>query len=427
MIEAAPTLTMPGYLSRIAGREVESALRRRGAVLVEGVRGCGKTWMARHFARSEVRLDDEVALLLASSDPAEVLRGPTPRLLDEWQNAPSLWNRVRRECDDRPDPGQFILTGSAAPQDDVTRHTGTGRISRVLLRPMSLWETGQSTGVASLKEMFEGGTVSRLPSGQPGLRDIASAICVGGWPQNLDQTKDDAFLSVGDYASEIIRVDIPSASGVRHDPTMVQRLMQSLALNVATEAKMTRLASDIDVGHPPGRQTVAAYLDALRRIYVVEDQPAWSVSLRSKATLRKEAKRHFVDPSLAAAMLRATPERLLADLTVFGALFESLVVRDLRIYSQAERATAFHYRDNTGLEADAIVERADGRWIAVEVKLNTNPRIIDKAAGTLLRLKEKTTRQRAADLAALLVITPTGPAYRRPDGVQVAPITDLGP
>ena len=427
MAEAAATLTMPGYLPRITGREVESALRRRGAVLIEGVRGCGKTWMARHFARSEVRLDDDAALLLAWSDPVEVLQGSTPRLLDEWQNAPNLWNRVRRECDDRPEPGQFILTGSAVPQDDVTRHTGTGRISRVLLRPMSLWESGQSTGIVSLKKLFDGQAVSSLPDEAVRLRDIASAICVGGWPQSLGHSEDDALASVGDYANEIARVDIPSANGVRHDPTMVQRLMASIALNVATEAKMTKLADDMDLGHPPARNTVAAYLDALRRIFVVEDQPAWAVSLRSKASLRKEAKRHFADPSLAAAMLGATPERIMADHTAFGCLFESLAVRDLRIYSQAERAAVFHYRDSGGLEADAIVERTDGSWIAAEVKLNTSPSVIDKAAKTLLRVKQKTTRQRAANMASLLVITPTGPAYRRPDGVQVAPITALGP
>ena len=427
MVEVVGTLTMPGYVPRIAGREVESALRRRGAVLVEGVRGCGKTWMARHFARSEVRLDDEAALLLAASDPVEVLRGDTPRLLDEWQNAPHLWNRVRRECDDRPEPGQFILTGSATPQDDVTRHTGTGRISRVLLRPMSLWETGQSTGVVSLKGLFDGEAASCLGDESIRLRDIAAAICVGGWPQNLGHREEDALASVGDYAHEIARVDIPAANGVRHDPIMVQRLMASISLNVATEAKMTKLAADMDIGHPPGRNTVAAYLDALRRIYVVEDQPAWAVSLRSKATLRKEAKRHFADPSLAAAMLRATPERLMGDHTAFGGLFESLAVRDLRIYSQAEGAAVFHYRDSGGLEADAVIERTDGSWIAAEAKLNSSPAVIDKAARTLLRLKQKTTRQRAASLAALLVITPTGPAYRRPDGVQVAPITALGP
>ena len=427
MSAASATLTMPGYLPRIAGREVQSALRRRGAVLIEGVRGCGKTWMARNFSRSEVRLDDEAALLLASSDPAEVLRGPVPRLVDEWQNAPHLWNRVRRECDDRPEPGQFLLTGSANPHDDLTRHTGTGRIRRVLLRPMSLWETGQSTGAASLKKLFDGGTVSSLPNEALGLRAIASAICVGGWPQNLRHSEEDAVLSVGDFANEIIRVDIPSASGVRHSPAMVQRLMASIAHNVATEAKATKLASDMDTGHPPARNTVAAYLDALRRIYVIEDQPAWAVSLRSKSTLRREAKRHFADPSLAAAMLGATPERLLCDPAALGCLFESLAVRDLRIYGQAERAKVFHYRDNTGLEVDAVIERDDGAWIAAEVKLNPSPKAVDKAAKSLLRLTAKTTRQRSGSLACLLVITPTGAAYRRPDGVQVAPITALGP
>ncbi len=427
MDDKATTLTMPGYLPRIAGREVENALRRRGAVLVEGARGCGKTWMARHFARSEIRLDDEAALVLASADPAETLRGITPRLLDEWQNAPHLWNRVRRECDDRPENGQFILTGSASPQDDVTRHTGIGRISRVLLRPMSLWETGASTGVVSLQKIFEGETVSGLFDDQAGLREIASAVCVGGWPQNLGLCDGDAASSVSDYVNEIIRLDIPNGSGIRHDPVMVRRLMLSLALNVANETKMAKLASDMDIGHPPSRRTVVAYLDALRRIHIAEEQPAWSVSLRSKATLRREAKRHFVDPSLAAALLRATPERLLSDPTTFGALFESLAVRDLRIYSQPEQATVFHYRDNTGLEADAVIERTGGRWIAAEIKLNTSPRTIDRAAKNLLLLNEKTTRRRASDLAALLVITPTGPAYRRSDGVQVTPITALGP
>ena len=427
MSETPPTLTMPGYLPRIVGGDIESALRRRGAVLIEGVRGSGKTWAARNFARSEVRMDDERTLLLASSDPAAVLRGSTPRLLDEWQNAPHLWNRVRRECDDRPEPGQFILTGSASPQDDVTRHTGTGRISRVLLRPMSLWETGHSTGVASLGKLFNGETISSMADEALGLRNIASLICSGGWPQSLNQDEDDALLSIGDYVSEVIRVDIPTASGVRHDPGMVQRLMLSISYNVATEAKMTKLASDMSIDSPPSRNTVAAYLDALRRIFVVEDQPAWSASLRSKATLRKEAKRHFVDPSLAAAMLRATPERLLSDHVAFGYLFESLVVRDLRIYSQADRATVFHYRDNTGLEADAVIERIDGTWIAVEIKLNANSKVVDKAAKSLLRVKDKVTRQRAGDLAALVVVTPTGPAYRRPDGVQVAPVTTLAP
>lgn len=427
MSDSAPTLTMPGYLPRSAEDDIESALRRRGAVLIEGVRGSGKTWTGRRFARSEARLDDEGTLLLAASDPAAVLRGPTPRLLDEWQNAPHLWNRVRRECDDRPQRGLFILTGSAAPQDDVTRHTGTGRISRVLLRPMSLWEMGRSTGTVSLQGLFNGEAGSSMPDETTGLREVASLICTGGWPQNLTQDEHDALRSLDDYVNELIRVDVPAANGIGHTPFTVQRLMLSIAHNVATEAKMTKLAADTNMDTPPSRNTTSAYLDALRRIFVVEDQPAWSVSLSSRATLRREAKRHFVDPSLAAAMLRATPERLLSDPTVFGRLFESLAVRDLRIYSAPDHCSVYHYRDNTGLEADAIIERTDGAWIAVEVKLNSGPASIDKGAKSLLRLKNKVTRQRSDELAALLVVTSTGPAYRRPDGIQVAPISALAP
>ena len=368
-------LTMSGYLPRVAERAIDGALERRGAVLIEGSRGCGKTWAARSFAYSEVRLDDERMLLVASSDPETVLRGPTPRLLDEWQNAPHLWNHVRRECDDRAKPGQFILTGSASPTDDTTRHTGVGRISRVLMRPMSLHETGHSTGEVSLRRLFDGEAASALPRSDTGLRDIASSICVGGWPGSLNLDTQKARLAVGDYLSEVVRTDIAEASGVQHRPIAVRRLLRSIARHVAAEAKMTTLAADMDAESPLGRNTVAAYLDALERIFVVEDQPAWSVGMRSRTTLRKAPKRHFVDPSLAAWMLRASPERLLADHETLGLLFESLVVRDLRVYSQPDRGELFHYRDDTGLEADAVIERDDGAWIAVEVKLSPAPKV----------------------------------------------------
>lgn len=427
MSETPSTLTMPGYLPRIVDADVESALRRRGAVLIEGARGCGKTWTARRFARSEARLDNEGTLLLAASDPAAVLRGPAPRLLDEWQNAPQLWNRVRRECDDRPGSGHFILTGSATPQDDITRHTGTGRISRVLLRTMSLWEMGHSSGSVSIRRLFDGETASCLPDETRGLREIAALICTGGWPQNLEQDEQDALRSLDDYVNEVIRLDVPAANGVRFNPGAVQRLMLSIAHSISTEAKMTKLASDMSTDTMPSRNTVAAYLEALRRIFVVEDQPAWSVNLNSRATLRKEAKRHFIDPSLAAAMLQVTPDRLLSNHVVFGRLFESLTVRDLRIYSRTDRGSVYHYRDNTGLESDAIIERTDGSWIAVEVKLNSGAASVERAARSLLRLRNKVARQRREELAALLVVTSTGAAYRRPDGIQVAPITSLGP
>ncbi|MCE2529207.1 MAG: ATP-binding protein [Acidimicrobiia bacterium] len=417
---------MPGYLPRLADKEIGSALRRRGAVLVEGCRACGKTWAARNVARSEARLDDEATLLIAEADPVALLQGVTPRLLDEWQNAPRLWNRVRRECDDRARLGQFVLTGSAAPHDDITRHTGVGRIARVLMRPMSLYESGDSTGALSLGRLFEGEAISVLPSGA-GLRDVASAVCVGGWPGSLALEEVDARLAVADYVSEVVRLDVPTASGVRHRPAAVRRLMRSLARHVATEAKTTTLVSDVGGGSVLARSTVNAYLEALERVFLVENQPAWSVGLRSRATLRRAPKRHFVDPSLAASMLRASPERLLADPRTFGLLFESLVVRDLRIYSQPDRGEVFHYRDDTGLEVDAVIERDDGRWIAVEVKLSSAPDVVDEAAKSLLRLRDKVARNRVENLAALMVVTSTGPAYRRSDNVQVTPITELGP
>lgn len=422
-----PTLTMPGYLPRVADVEIARALTRRGAVLVEGCRASGKTWAARNAAKSEARLDDEGTLLLAAADPAVVLRGPVPRLLDEWQNAPHLWNRVRRECDDRAQVGQFILTGSAVPQDDATRHTGAGRVSRILMRPMSLFEMNRSSGVASLRSLLEGSGVAAPPDESIGIADIASFVCVGGWPGNLELAEGDARLAVADYLNEVVRLDLPTAAGVRHRPVAVRRLVRSLARLVATEAKVTTLAADAGGDTPLARHTVTAYLEALERVFVVEDQPAWAVGLRSRSTLRRTPKRHFVDTSLATSILGASPDRLLADPETLGLLFESLVIRDLRVYSQPARAEVFHYRDDTGLEIDAIVERDDGAWIAVEVKLSPAPAVIDQAARSLLRLRNKVSARRVADLASLVVVTSTGPAYRRADGVQVAPITSLGP
>ena len=421
------TLTMPGYRPRIADREIAAALRRRPAVLIEGCRASGKTWTGRNVARSEARLDDEAMLLLAAADPAAVLRGSTPRLLDEWQNTPQIWNRVRRECDDRAGFGLFVLTGSAAPRDDVTRHTGVGRISRVLMRPMSLYELGRSTGEVSIGRLFSGESVSSPPNVGIGLRDVAAFVCVGGWPGSLELGELDARLAVGDYLSEVIRVDVPAATGTRHRPSAVRRMVRSLARHVATEAKTTTLAAEAGGDTPLGRATVNAYLEALERVFVVEDQPAWSVGLRSRATLRRAPKRHFVDPSLAASMLNASPERFMADPGTFGLLFESLVVRDLRICSSPDRGMVYHYRDDTGLEVDAIIERDYGAWAAVAVELSPAPDVVDGAARSLLRLRNKVSARRVDDLAAMMVVTSTGPAYRRPDGIQVAPVTALGP
>ena len=420
----------PGYRPRVCEAEIDDALARRGAVLIEGVRWCGKTWAALRFSHSALRLDDEDALLLAQADPAAALAGETPRLVDEWQNAPHLWNRIRRECDERAQPGQFILTGSASPGEDITRHTGTGRIARVTLRPMSLFESGASDGAVSLKGLFEGDMASRMPREDIGLRDIASLICVGGWPANLDVEEGRARRSARDHLTESVLVDVPEASGVRHRRETMLALARSVARNVATEARTSRLLSDMDPGNgesPIARQTAAACLEALRRIFLLEDQPAWPAHLRSRAVLRKSPKRHFVDPSLAAAALAASPDRLLRDAKTLGFLFESLVVRDLRVYSAPQQASVYHYRDSDNLEVDTVVSRDDGTWLAAEVKLSHRPDSVDAAAASLLRLRGKVSAALRTELAALVVITARGAAYRRPDGVCVTPITSLGP
>lgn len=420
----------PGYRPRVCEADVEDALSRRGAVLIEGVRWCGKTWTALRFARSALRLDDEDALTLAGVDPIEALRGDAPRLVDEWQNAPHLWNRIRRECDERAQPGQFILTGSASPGEDITRHTGTGRIGRVTLRPMSLFETGASDGSASLRGLFAGEAASGMARDDIGLRDIASHICVGGWPANIGVEEGRARRSVRDHLHESVLVDVRAASGVRHDRESVLSLVRSVARNVATEARTAKLVADMVGEDGEGgvwRQTATEYLAALRRIFLLEDQPSWPVHLRSRAVLRKAPKRHLVDPSLAAAALRASPEQLVSDIKTLGFLFESLVVRDLRVYSQPEQASVYHYRDSDDLEVDAIVARDDGAWLAVEIKLGHRSDTVDAAAASLLRLSDKVATSRRSDLAGLVVVTALGPAYRRPDGIHVVPITALGP
>ena len=426
----------PGYRPRLAEADIQDALSRRGAVLVEGVRWCGKTSVALRFASSVLRLDDPDAVTLANADAAEALRGQAPRLIDEWQNAPRLWNRIRRECDDRARPGQFILTGSASPGEDITRHTGTGRIARVTLRPMSLFETGASDGSVPLAGVFDGETYARAAREDLGLRHTAEWICVGGWPANLQAPSvESARLSASDHLRESVQADVPDAAGVGHDREALMTLARSVARNVSSEARASTLATDMSaaeggteaVAAAVWPQTVAQYLAALRRVFLLEDQPAWGVHLQSRAVLRKAPKRHFVDPSLAAAALGATPRRLLAEPKTLGLLFESLVVRDLRIYSQPQRAAVYHYRDSDDLKVDAIIARDDGAWLAVEVKLSHSPKVVDQAAHSLHRLQARVAPDRRTDLAGLLVVTARGPAYRRPDGIQVVPATALGP
>lgn len=414
------------YWNRILDGLLERRLASQGAVLIEGPRACGKTSTARQQAASEVLLDvDENARRAASVDPTLVLEGDVPRLIDEWQLEPTLWNHIRREVDDRGQPGQFILTGSAVPDDDVTRHTGAGRITRLWMRPMTLFETDHSTGAVSLAEILDG-TTEEAPDPGLSVPDLVELVAVGGWPGHLGRDVESALQAVRDYLEEVARTDIRRVDDVRRDPARVRRLLRSLARNVGTRAATATLATDARGGDGSlDDDTARDYLDALERLGIVEDQPAWAPHLRSRSRLRKSPKRHFVDPSLAVAALRATPDRLLEDLELFGFLFESLVIRDLRVYAQAADAEVYQYRDNTGLEVDAVVEAADGRWAAFEIKLGS--RRIEEAAENLARFADRVDTSRSGEPSALGVIAGTGYAYRREDGVAVIPIGTLGP
>ena len=414
------------YLPRIVDRELGERLRATGAVVVEGPRACGKATTARQVAASEARLDvDEVARRLAGLEPARVLLGDVPRLIDEWQLAPAIWNHVRRAVDDRRLPGQFILAGSAIPADDATRHTGAGRLTRLRMRPLSLFELGRSSGEVSLADLLDGARCGAGRTVIP-LDDLATLISVGGWPVNLNRAPRPALRANRDHLDEIRRLDIGNGDGRRRDPVRVAMLLRSLARNVATPAAVATLASDTGEGASAIKEhTAADYLRALERIMIVENQPAWPTHLRSRTVLRRKPVRHLADPSLAVAAVRATPARLLRDLDFLGFLFESMVVRDLRVYAQAADADVFHYREKGGLEVDAIVQANDGRWAAFEVKLGEGR--VDDGARNLLRLADRVDPERMGEPAALGVIVSSGYGYVREDGVGVIPIGALGP
>ncbi len=412
------------YLPRVVDDELRRRLDAAGAVVIEGPKACGKTETAKRRAGSVVLLDvDAQALAAARVDPSLVLDGPIPRLLDEWQVEPAIWNHVRRAVDERQAAGQFILTGSAVPPDDVDRHTGAGRFSFLRMQPMSLAESGHTSGQVSFSEMFAGVPVRAADSGMTVPR-LAELITIGGWPAQQGASVGAAAQAAIDYLHQVCTVDVARVGGARRDPAKIEALVRSLARNVATEVAITTLAAD--AGGADGelsRVTVSEYLTALERLMVIEDQPAWAPHLRSTRQLRSSAKRHFADPSLAVAALRAGPDRLLQDLNFFGLLFESLVVRDLRVLSQPLGGSVLHYRDNKGLEVDAIVELADGRWAAFEIKLGQTA--IDQAATSLSKFRDVVDIERRGEPAVLGVITATGYGYVRDDGIAVIPIGAL--
>lgn len=419
---------LTGYRPRIMDKILAKRLHAIGGVMVEGARGTGKTQLATRQAGSVSRLDVDVQQrTLAELSPSTFLQGATPQLVDEWQLVPSLWDQVRREIDDRRLPGQFILTGSSTPEESTRFHTGTGRLSRLHLRTMTLFETGASSGHVSLAQLFENTATPTLGS-HNGIEFFAELIIRGGWPAMLGQTPAAAQQFSIDYAENLLQFDLPQISGRIRNSQGLKRLLTSYAQLSAHPVSKTKIieratnAENDPKSASLARATADSYLDAAQRLMILDDIEAWSPGLRSRVRLSSTPKRFLVDPSLAAALMRVDAQGLLNDLNTMGFLFEALVIRDLRVYAQPFDADIYHYREHaTGLEVDAIIQRRDGTWIGCEVKMGVSQ--IDAAAESLLKVARKITTKPAA----LMVVVMSGPAYQRPDGVWVIPIDQLGP
>lgn len=414
------------YLKRIADKLLLERLMTSGAVLIEGPKWCGKTRTAKENAKSHLFMQDPDKatsyLKAADTKPSLLLKGETPRLLDEWQTAPVLWDAVRFMVDQRGMPGQFILTGSAVPSDNVVQHTGTGRISRLMMRPMSLFESLESNGSVSLKDLFDGKTEIDSFSDLT-IEQISFAIVRGGWPASIGKSEKIAIRHAIDYVEAVIQADVSRVDGIEKNPARVRALLRSLARNISTLATIKTIHDDIAMGDNDegiSEKTISQYLRALDRIFVTENLPAWNPALRSKTAVRTSPKRQFVDPSIATAVMRLTPSRLLDDFNYFGFLFESLCERDLRVYAEANDGQVFHYHDATGLESDAVIVLNDGRWAPVEIKLGS--REIEEAAVHLLELKDKVNTEKMKEPSFMMILTGTEIAYRRNDGVYVVPI-----
>ena len=413
------------YLNRISDQKLSHLLRAMGAVLIEGPKWCGKTRSAEEVARSVLYMQDpdttKANKLMAQSKPSLLLEGETPRLLDEWQVAPELWNAVRFTVDKRRLKGQFILTGSVIPERTDDMHTGTGRIARMKMRTMSLYESGDSNGEISLSALFDGNNNMEGRSGLT-VEILAFVINRGGWPAVARETDEKIALTVSaDYVEAVANEDISKADGVEKNPDRVKALMRSISRNISCEARTSTILSDLAANDESLSQaTVDQYVAALKKIFVIEDLPAWSAKLRSKTAIRTTSKRHFTDPSIAAASLRATPKRLLSDFNTFGFLFESLCIRDLRIYTESIDGSVYHYRDRNGLEIDAILQLADGRWGAVEIKMGAGE--IEDAAENLLKLRKIIDTEKMNEPSFLMVLTGTEYAFQLKNGVWVVPI-----
>lgn len=418
------------YRPRIIDRQVEEYLSAFGAVCIEGPKWCGKTWTSSYHSKSEIYLGDPAGNFqnrqLAELSPALVLEGETPRLIDEWQEVPPLWDAVRYQVDQTARKGQFILTGSATPNHKGILHSGAGRIARLRMRTMSLWESGDSSGKVSLEQLCHGALTPAM-TGEVDLKKLIGLIVRGGWPGSLGLPPEQAALLPAQYLDAVIDDDVYRIDGIKRDTQKMRLLLRSLARNESTTATNKTLMRDIKAvdDEDIDANTVAAYLDIFQRLFLTENQPPFSSSIRSSVRVKQAEKRHFADPSLVCALLKATPAGLLGNLETLGFLFEALCERDLRIYAESFGAHLYHYQDYKNQEIDAVIELPDGQWCAFEIKLGANQ--IDAAADNLLAIQRQIEADPDGKPPAVLCVLcgMANAAYQRPDGVFVVPITAL--
>ena len=421
---------MLDYLPRVSDELLKLKIESKGAVLIEGAKWCGKTTSALQFAKSVLFMQQPENkaqnILMADISPKTLLAGVNPRLIDEWQLAPKLWDAVRFEVDQRRAFGQFILTGSATPPDwSLVSHTGTGRIARLIMRPMSLLESKESSGEISLKDLFSGNK-ELVGRSDIDASQLAFLACRGGWPMSVKLTGLSALLQARDYVDSVAESELSLADNTRRDEYRLRQFLRSYARLVGSQASASQIQKDISANTEVSDKTVYEYQRVLKGIFVIEDTPAWNPNLRSKTAIRSTDTRYFVDPSIGAASLGLGPEDLLADLNTFGFIFENLCIRDLRIYAEALDGSVFHYRDSNNLECDAVIHLRNGKYGLVEIKLGGD-KLIEEGVATLKKLESKLDTDRMNKPSFLMVLTGVGDyAFRRPDGVYVVPIGSLG-
>lgn len=420
------------YLPRLIEKPITESMKTNGCIVIEGLKWCGKSTTSERFAKSVIKLQKPATYkqyrILADIGDDNLLSGEKPVLFDEWQKIPELWDYVRNYIDETSGKGLFILTGSAKPIEDKERHSGIGRMKKIIMRTMSLWESNESSGEVSLRNLFDN-TKNVSGKNRYQLKDIAHIICRGGFPSAvIEKDKDISLNYAKDYVNTLVSTDITSVDDIKRNPKRARAILKSYARNISTPAKMTTILKDVESNtDTQDIRTINSYIDAFSKLFVIDETESWTPKLRSKTAIRTTSTKHFVDPSIATAILDANPNDLIQDLNTFGLLFENLVIRDLKVYTQSLDGNVYNYRDKSGLEADAVIHLNDGRWGLIEIKLGGET-LINEGALTLTKLKEVIDQDKMNKPAFLAIITATDSfAYKREDGIYVIPIACLKP